>query len=395
MKTIKNLIKIEMNEHLCNELIPFWNRLADYENGGFYGYVSHDGKIDKTYPKGAVLNLRILWFYSKCYIITKDENCLKMAKHCYDFIVKHFIDNQYGGIYWLVSAKGTPIDTMKHSYSHAFFIYAMSNYYEASGDVNALKYAYEQFRTFHKKNPDYTEACERKWERTSSTKTTGAILHLIESFTELYRVCLDIPQLKKLECSAQRRVERLLELVYYDMYESHKKRLPEIFDNRMNKSDSIYSYGHFVEAAWLIGGTLDVMKGIIPIKLESKIRQMNHDLIETADTFAFATTETLMCYDEKDKIVNRRKAWWTQAEGIVGFLDDYKRFGSKKSLYRAVKLWDGVKSQMLAREYCSQGVEWINELDENAIPDKEMPLVNEWKCPYHTGRMALWVLENL
>lgn len=32
-------------EHLEKNLIPFWNKLKDEENGGFYGYVGIDGKF--------------------------------------------------------------------------------------------------------------------------------------------------------------------------------------------------------------------------------------------------------------------------------------------------------------------------------------------------------------
>lgn len=37
----------EMQEHLAKEIIPFWKRVKDEENGGFYGYVVADLKAEK------------------------------------------------------------------------------------------------------------------------------------------------------------------------------------------------------------------------------------------------------------------------------------------------------------------------------------------------------------
>ena len=35
------------------------------------------------------------------------------------------------------------------------------------------------------------------------------------------------------------------------------------------------------------------------------------------------------------------------------------------------------------------------ELDKNGIPIEKVTMVNEWKCPYHNGRMALEVMTRL
>lgn len=40
-------------KHLENNLIPFWNRMKDDKNGGFYGYADSDGKPDKKKCKGS------------------------------------------------------------------------------------------------------------------------------------------------------------------------------------------------------------------------------------------------------------------------------------------------------------------------------------------------------
>jgi mannobiose 2-epimerase len=365
-------MKSEIKQHLLTQTLPFWNALADRENGGFYGYVSHSGEVDRTYPKGIVLHLRILWFYSQCSIVLKDPHCLEMARHCYDFVVKHFVDRKYSGLYWLVSPKGTPVDTRKHGYSHAFCAYAMSAYYEASGDERALRLALEASDVIALA-ASYTEVCSRDWKPLPSIKTTGAFLHYIEANTALYRVCDESDAPKILT-----RLTKLLTLFHDKMYDG-RGRLPEEFDADMNQISDVYSHGHFLEAAWLINHTLDVVGGDALGELYDNLREMCHALVVSAD-----------------EIPNVPKAWWTYAEALIAHADAFRRDGRAESekaehLRRAEALWDFIKSRLID----SASGEWFNELDENDLPDHEMPLAGMWKCPYHNGRMALWAIENL
>ena len=70
-------MKDEMEQHLKEKIIPFWEGLKDEENGGFYGYMDFDSlEIDKKYVKGCILHSRILWFFSNAYLVLKDEKFL-------------------------------------------------------------------------------------------------------------------------------------------------------------------------------------------------------------------------------------------------------------------------------------------------------------------------------
>ncbi|MCL1831451.1 MAG: AGE family epimerase/isomerase [Oscillospiraceae bacterium] len=378
----------EIKQHLTHDIIPFWNALSDRDNGGFYGYVSSDGQVDATYPKGAVLHLRILWFYAAAYTALKEPQCLSMATHCYDFIVKAFIDREHGGLYRMVSPKGTPIDTNsdKYGYCHAFFIYAMSAYYTASGNADALRHALEMFDLLVEKNPENHEFCDRKWNAANTNRTTGALLHFIEAYTEMWRVC-DDPDRPRIVA----RVNALLQVVSDKLYDKDTCRLHEQFTPDYTTINNAFSYGHFVEAAWLIGRTLDILGDNVSADLTANLRKMNTALVDAADEIAFADNGG-MYYEEIGGKVNRRMAWWTQAEGIVGFTDAYNRTGERKYAERAEGLWAFIKSAIIDQQH---GNEWRNELDENGTPDDDFPLVNEWKCPYHNGRMALFVLGLL
>ena len=69
---------------------------------------------------------------------SSDPKLLDEAAHGYEFLKEYCIDREYGGIYWSMNYDGSPKDTTKHTYNQAFSIYALSAYYEASGDSEAL-----------------------------------------------------------------------------------------------------------------------------------------------------------------------------------------------------------------------------------------------------------------
>ena len=51
----------EIRKHLTECIIPFWKKLRDDEQGGYYGYMDYDLKVDKKAVKGCILNSRITW----------------------------------------------------------------------------------------------------------------------------------------------------------------------------------------------------------------------------------------------------------------------------------------------------------------------------------------------
>lgn len=125
----------EVKQELTGRIVPFWEGLRDEEYGGFYGYQDFDLNVQKTYEKGCILNSRILWFFSNAYLTLKDEKLRADAEHAYRFMKQACVDREYGGVFWSVTYDGKPLDTTKHTYNQAFAIYALSTYFDATGDT--------------------------------------------------------------------------------------------------------------------------------------------------------------------------------------------------------------------------------------------------------------------
>ena len=91
-------------------------------------------------------------------------------------------------------------------------------------------------------------------------------------------------------------------------------------------------------------------------------------------------------------VVNRKRIWWTQAESIIGFVNYYEKHKDEKYLEAADKVWNFCEKYFLDRR---AGGEWFSELNDDLTPDLTKNIVDIWKCPYHTSRMCMEVINRL
>lgn len=144
----------QIADHLKQKLIPFWEGLKDTQYGGYFGYMGYDRKVDPTFEKGCILNSRILWFFSNAYRLLETENLKEDAEHAYRFLKNYCLDQEYGGIYWSLTYDGQKKDDTKHTYNQAFAIYALSSYYDAVKEKEALQTAMQLYQLIEEKCTD-------------------------------------------------------------------------------------------------------------------------------------------------------------------------------------------------------------------------------------------------
>ena len=122
----------EMKRHLTEKILPFWEKLTDWELGGWYGYVDKDLNVKLDAHKGCILNSRLLWTFATAARVLGEEKYLEYARHALRFMVR-FEDAKRGGVYWSVTPEGFPLDKTKHTYCQAFAIYGLAAYMRAVG----------------------------------------------------------------------------------------------------------------------------------------------------------------------------------------------------------------------------------------------------------------------
>lgn len=383
----------EVKEELTGNIIPFWRSLKDDKHGGFYGGMGYDLKTLEHSIKGGIYNSRILWFFSNAYVALKDEESLRCADHAYDFLRVSLIDKEYGGVYWSVSYDGKVVDDTKHTYNQAFAIYGLASYYGATGNKEALKIAYElvdKIESICKDELGYLEAFDREFKPQDNEKlsengvmasrTMNTLLHVLEAYTELYRV-------DKTEKVADY-IRFMLDLFADKVYKQDLRRLDVFFDMDWNSIIDLHSYGHDIEASWLVDRACEVLGDG---EYTEKISKVTKDLSDNIHSVALKEGSSL--YNEcENGIADTKRVWWVQVEAIIGFVNGFEKDSNRTDyLETARKIWDYVKEYMIDKR---PGGEWFNELYKDGAPIKEKEIVGPWKGPYHNGRMCLEMINR-
>lgn len=383
----------EVKTHLTQKLIPFWEGLMDEVYGGYYGYMGYDLKVDKTYEKGCILNNRILWFFSNAYMLLGNGDLKAAADHAYRFLKGHCIDEQYGGVYWSLTYDGKSKDTTKHTYNQAFAVYALSSYYNAVKDEEALALAFQIRDLIEEKCTDsdgyYLEAFSRGFQPQENDKlsengvmaekTMNTLLHVFEAYTELYRVSQD-------EKTGDR-MRFMLDAVADKVYNPKIGRQEVFFDKDWNSLIDLYSYGHDIEAAWLIDRGLEVLGD------ESYTKKLA-PITETITNHIFerAYVDHSLLNEAENGVPDTTRVWWVQAETIVGFVNAAGKHPQEEKWLDAAKdVWDYIQKYIIDKR---EGSEWFWSVNADGKPIQK-PIVEPWKCPYHNGRMCMEVMRRM
>ncbi|NLE33546.1 MAG: N-acyl-D-glucosamine 2-epimerase [Bacteroidales bacterium] len=385
-------MKESAGKELTGNILPWWiKNMPDPERGGFYGRIDGREKTITDAPRGGILNARILWSFSAAYVKLADQKYLEMATRARDYILRHFFDNEYGGTYWSLSGHGKPLETKKQIYSQAFFIYALTWFHKATGDRESLYRAIELYRLIEKHSYDaryegYFEAFTREWgemadlrlseKDANEKKTMNTHLHILEAYTSLYSVWPD-PQLRKqLAGLVSTFTERIV-----DPVTSH---LNLFFDEEWNQRSAIVSYGHDIEASWLLCEAADALGAADTIKgVALKIASAAHEgLADDGSLF----------YEKDDEAghFDRDRHWWVQSEATVGFLNAWQLSGDNSWLELAANVLDYINTHLTDRE----NGEWFWSIRADGTVNRDDDKAGFWKCPYHNTRMCLEIMER-
>jgi mannobiose 2-epimerase len=388
-------MKEEISADLTLNLLPYWSdKMIDTINGGFYGRVDSKEQVHKDADKGGILNARILWTFSSAYRILKDSSYLRLANRAKDYMLTYFIDKEYGGAFRSVKANGEPSDTRKNILTESYFIYALAEYYRATGDQEALKKAREIFDlvekyALDKESNGYFELYTRDWQRSrdllineksiKDEKTMITHLHLVEAYATLYRVWPE----KQME----ERLRNILEVFNDKIVDKKTFHLIYFLDKNWTATTEIDSYGHDIEASWLIVEAASLLKD--PELLEG-VQKLS---LKIADAAAEGIQKDGSLLTEKDKSTGHvvtARSWWEQAETIIGYLNAFELTGNESYIDKSVNCWNYIKLHFVD----SKNGGWYSIVKENGEPGTS-DKAGFWTCPYHNGRMGMEVIERV
>ena len=388
-------LKQQLTDELTQNILHFWQTKMKDKNGGFFGQMTGQNELQKSAARGGILNARILWTFSSAARIFGNDAYKAIAEHARNYIFEHFFDAEFGGTYWMLNADGSVADAKKQIYSQAFFIYALVEYYRLTNDEECLERAKELFyliekNSFDKQKNGYFEAYSRDWQLlddlrlsekdANEKKTMNTHLHILEAYSNLYRVWKD-PVLEQ-------QLQNLILLFTDKIINQDSFHLNLFFDEDWNSRSTLISYGHDIEASWLID------EAVLVLNKTDIIRKVRPIVLKVADAAAEGLRPNGAIVNEKNTAnghVDTNCDWWPQAEAMVGYYNAYQISGNSAYLNNVLKNWTFINENIIDRE----NGEWVWAVNENGIKDLKNDKAGFWKCPYHNSRMCLELIERI
>ena len=386
----------ELKDELTHNILPFWmDKMIDEEHGGFYGQMTGKNQLVTDAPKGGILNARILWSFSSAALHLKNPLYIEFARRTKEYAFKYFFDEQYGGAYWLLNADGTALDTKKQIYAQAFFIYAFVEYFRITAENDVLDKAIELFQLIEKYSFDtlqngYFEAYSKDWELledlrlsekdANEKKTMNTHLHILEAYTNLYRVW-DDPLLEK-------QLRNLIEIFLEKIVNASTHHLDLFFDENWVCKSNLVSYGHDIEASWLL---VEAARVLGDAELLLKTNALSLKIVAAASEGLQANGSIV---NEKNNLtghVDTNCDWWGQAEALLGFYNAFELTKDNAFAEKAIANWEFIKKYIVDKK----NGEWHWAVSADGLIDKENDKAGFWKCPYHNSRMCLEMITRI
>ena len=379
-----------------HRILHYWQAHAvDTVNGGFVGKIDEDNQVFPMAPKGSVLNARILWSFSAAYHYTKNPDHLELAGSAFHFISDYFTDPEYGGLYWTVDYQGKKLDDHKQIYAQAFGIYGMSEYYRVSKNEKALELAIHWYHLIEKFSRDnvhggYIDAFARDWswlddkrlsaKDENAPKTMNTHLHIVEAYANLY----DVWPSQNLKTA----IIHLLQLFDEKIISHDNHHLGLFFTEDWNMDTRIISYGHDMEAGWLLQSCAETIRDNVSIQTARRNAEMiTKAAMEGLDEDGGLWYE----FDQHTRQKIFEKHWWPQAETLIGFCNAWQI--TQNPLYQnaLISNWHFIQKHILD----TIGGEWFWGIDREGKTMTGQDKVGIWKCPYHNTRACLELLSRL
>ncbi|MEI6519968.1 MAG: AGE family epimerase/isomerase [bacterium] len=399
--------------HLTAGIIPFWfDRALDNEDGGYLTNFAEDGSSLGTPIKYSNTQCRLLWWFSQCSRkFPEIAGCKERAQHGFEFMLKNFWDNEFGGWYWTVNKDGSPLDTAKIVYGQSFAIYALSEYTLGTGDPRGLEYASKTFDLLQLNCADtrhggYYENMQRDWMPETpgfaggDRKGLDTHMHLMEAFTTLYeasgkplhwrKLCevVDLIANKMVDINAGCGLNQF-DMAWNPIPAIAIKRTwnAERFGEQPAQPTETTSYGHNLELVWLMNRAMEIAKADPTPYYPLMHRLLDHGVSQGVD-WEFGGIYRDGIRGGGPLVLE--KEFWQNAESLVGFLDGYQHFGDERYLDAFCNLWDFVAKYMIIA-----GVgEWRTLLARDGKP-LDAGIGNPWKVSYHTGRAMIECVERM
>jgi cellobiose epimerase len=419
-RVMRSAIAERVRHSLHDETLAAWYpRAVDRDSGGFFSQFDYRFNPTGDQEKMIVTQARHVWTTARAaQFFPGDSIFLPAATHGFLFLRDRMWDKEKGGFYWLVTRGGAPKEDspgrfVKRAYGNAFAIFALAGYYDVSHDERALHLAQDAFRWLdqHAHDPvhrGYFNYMERDGTplrtgyKLDPPKDQNSSIHILEAYTELYRVWPD--------SLLRDRLQEMLSLVR-DTIRTDPGYLRLFFTENWtpisyrDSSDSVrlkhhyydhVSFGHDVEAAYLM---LEAAQAL-GMPHDAVTALYAKQMVDHALRFGWEGAVGGF-YDEgyylknqtRITITQRTKSWWAQAEGLNTLLLMADRYPDDPFHYRQLffEQWSYIENFLVDHQF---GGWFAGGLDKEAQQRTALK-GHIWKAAYHESRAMMNVVRRL
>lgn len=404
-----------ISNELFQNILPYWDKYSkDEKNTGFFGKIDNDNVQDAECQRSIVMTSRFLWTYSAVARFTKDAKYLEMADFAYKVIIEKYFDKENDGVYWSIMPDGTPKVDKKQIYGEAFCCYGLSEYAAAVQELKkdeelaatAMNKALDIYNLLEnhaldKENGGYIEACAKDWSQTNDMilspkdmncpKSMNTNLHVMEAYTNLYRTLpVVFADSKSIQAEVGQSLANLITVTQEKIVQKNA-HLGMFFDMDWNLLADEISYGHDIEASWLL------WEAACELKDEELKEQIRADVIKMAEVALDegfdkenGCLENFLLHSTTNPKRDRTRVWWNQAEAMNGFYNAWQMTGETKYQEACIQQWNWIQNYQVDK---TNG-EWWSALDQNGAPILAEDKGGNWKTSYHNGRTCLELLRR-
>jgi mannobiose 2-epimerase len=403
---------------LCDGLLRKWYPLViDRECGGYFTNVTSEWTLVPEQEKMIVGQARHIWSTTRAAAFLSDRSEFEdYARHGFYFLRDVMWDRQYGGFFQIRGRSGGWSDVKgwrdeKRAYGNAFAVFALAALYGLGHDPEVLEFAkaafcwiedhaydprfkgYFQFltregKTFDKSG-DYKSVASDNNE--IGFKDQNSSIHLLEAYTELYRLWRD-PTLREqlLSLLILIRDTMVTERGYLQLFflpdwspVSFKESSAEVRERNFGLDH--VSVGHDYETAFLMLEASHVL-GIENDKRTLTVARklLDHALMSGWDNELGGFYEGGYYFKGEDRctIIQPTKNWWAQAEALNVLLLFSRIFPESAYETYFMREWEYVNKYIIDRE---KG-DWFEGGLDKQPQFRNGPKSHIWKCTYHTTR---------
>lgn len=387
-------LKKQFENELTDNILNYWvKNVYDPNRSIFYGRIANNGEKFPDAFLSAVLVTRIMWTFAAAYHHYPTALYRKMADEAFRILMDTFWDEENEGIYWSVNPDGSVVDSKKQFYAEAFFIYALAEYNRVFGDERSQQLAVTMFKLMEKyaldeENGGYFEACTANWQPTEDQrlspqdmdvkKSMNTHLHILEAYTNLYRIWKD-EKLKK-------QLHKLVRIFLDKIISAKTFHFHLFFDADWTVKSEIDSYGHDIEGSWLLFEAAEVLGDE---KLMEEVKQVALKMVEVTQKEGLDKSGGLY-YEKEGENLNKQYDWWPQAETVVGFFNAWQLTGNESYLRQTEKTWKFIQKYIIDHK----NGEWFRGVSPE-LKTLSGDKVSGWKAPYHNSRMCMEMIRRI